>query len=445
MSRGKFIQRITKRIKSKTENLNDLFNVTFIRLVGILLRFYVLLAISRQIGVEQFGIYTYVIQIMTMIAIISFLGADQYISKVLPQGLLNKKNDLVSKITTSLAIISFTSSLILTIVIFILSKISNLIPLIYLIQTILGTLLVLPILFMMFQNALFRANGNPASSQIFENIISPIFLIFFFFALKWWTEIIQLMITAYEIIIITIISYYIVSAIGLYFLFKRIQIKPIFDFKNCLETLRELAPLCLFIILYQLFFRYPILYIGHYLGAIDVAHYFAASRVAEFIEFPLGIFSIVYISKYSAFNDFEREKKQNILRNASIGLSLSSLLIFTIILCFKNQIFSLFGEGMSGSNEVYIALGFGYTIASMTGFVDFALIRAGHAAKVNIALLLSLTIMVLLLTVLPISTPKDVALIFSFSWILKKFLMAYFLWKNEQLSVIPYSRYFFGN
>ena len=326
------------------------------------------------------------------------------------------------------------------IVIFILSGISNFIPLIYVVQTILGTLLVFPILFIMFQNALLRANDNPVSSQIFENIIIPISVIFSLIALKWWAEEIQLLITANEVIIISIISYYIVSAIGLYFLLKKIQIKPTFDFKICLETLRELAPLSLYIITYQLFSRYPILFIGHYLGAIDVAHYFTASRVAEFIEFPLGIFSIMYISKYSAFNNFEQDKKQKILRNASIGLFLSSLLIFAIMLCFSTQIFSMFGEGMSGSLEVYIVLGCGYTIASMTGFVDFALIRAGHTAKVNIALLLSFIIMVVLLSVLPLSTPKDVALVFSFSWILQKFLMAYFLWQNERLSVISFRK-----
>lgn len=435
----KFPQEIYKAYLKNTEISHTVIYTTIVRAIGVALRFLVIVFITRLIGVEQFGVYTYVTQLMTMVAVISFFGADHYLLKEIPKCSNDLEGTAVNEKITSVIIINFLIGVVAVSAIRL--KSNEIVPSAYFEATDFGALLVFPMLFLFFQNALLRANHKPVSSQLFENVFYPIMVFLCLQAMIWWLRDPSVSINAYEALLATIISYYFTSAVGLLFLCKNKHIKLVFMPKGLLTTLQALCPLSLIVILYQIYYRLPIFVIGDILGAKELAQYFVASRLAEFIEFPLGIVCIVFVSRYSALKPDERGKKQLVLNSASIILLVSSLLIYILILFFSEPIFKYFGKEMIESYDVYAVLGLGYVVASTSGFVDFALISAGHSTIVSISLLISTVILLTLFFIIPIASPLDVAFIYAFSWMFNKFMMAYYLWKKEMLSIIPVPKF----
>lgn len=406
-----------------------------LRVTGTLLRFLVVIAISRQLGPQEFGIYAFVVQILVLSATLAIFGADQYLLKIIPYHNGRGESVVVNACLSSVTVIvALLGSLIIIFFAFGIIYL-DVIPERYVQAVRLGAVMLVPMIFLSLLNTILRSNHKPVLSQLFENIIYPSIL------LMLWYGLINIGIGrglfAVDAIWVSLSAYIISGCIGVVALRQYVKsIRPT-KINAVFATFKSLIPLFSFVLLFQIFSRAPSLAIGYVLKPDELALYFAASRVAEFIEFPLGIVTVVYCSKYALLGASDLKEKQRILNIASIMLFVSSITIFVAFVFGADYVFSIFGKGMEGAKSIFMILGLGYAIASLTGFVDFALIVGGYARLVNYSLVATLLLMLLMVFLMPITSASDMAWIFTICWMFNKYVMSYLLWKKLKLSVIP--------
>ena len=398
-----------------------------LRTAGISLRYGLTLFIARDLGAAEFGVYSYVMQLAAMFAVLAFMGADNHIMNCLRQ--LHRDTNIKSvpsPIWLTGALLFGTGAAISLCIAVILPR-TSIIGSEFKEELLVGAALVLPTLLLFFQSAVLRAHDHPVKSQVAEQLALPSLTVILYLIFRFRHDADIGAASASDVLIISFAAYSICAVCCVWLVrpfWKRTG--PV-TIAELWLTARAIAPLGLFAILFQVFLKIPALYIGASLDSAVAGVYFAAARVAEFVEFPLAIVTIIFMRRFALIaNDDTKSQKVYLKKISTLCLTMS-IAVTAFLYVVSGYLFEYMGAGFERGKLTFLVLASAYLATSFTGFIEFVLITRGQARLVLWSLFLSIFVQLVLFLLLSPQLPESVALIFGFAWILNKMFM-YFLW-----------------
>ncbi len=400
-----------------------------IRLIGISLRYGFTLLVARDLGASDFGIYSYVMQLAAMSAVLAFMGADNYILNCFGQrrGVVIDTN-VLSSIKLAGAFL-FGSGVVTSLFIAGVLTRTGLIGAEFKSEVLVGATIVLPTIVLFFQSAVLRAHDQSVKSQLAEQLVVPglTVIVYLIFRDVLGPDIREA--SASDILTISLFAYSISAAAGVWILAPYWNGSGEITFAGLWQTAKIIAPLGLFAVLFQVFLKIPVLYIGSNLDSATAGVYFAAARVAEFVEFPLAIVTVVFMRRYAEIPDDDKPGQMSYFHKISQLCFYLSVAVAILLYATSRHLFSYLGNSFEHSNSVFVVLAVAYSVTSFTGFIEFVLFKNGKTRIVIIILSAAIILQCLLFYLLTPESAEAVGYVFGAGWVINKSLM-YLYWRR---------------
>lgn len=373
-------------IKSKLPSFKNVFMgasfILFSRIFSSFLGYVNLILIANILNIEQFGLYSFIISLLTIAYIVSNFGIENTLIYLIPQKRGKSNSEYLNLLKVIRTLLIFSSAIVILLIlwleeiIFINFNEEYSRILLYLL------LICIPIQsFVVYFRVLNQTNYKYVQSSLPENIVRPtLFFILLLILSLYQISDINLILMAY------LSSYLIALVIGFflnYFIKERknkIKLsKKIIDFeiiKDCykfvnIQLLNQLAP---FIIVYLL---------GIYQTTASIGLFRAAFQTATLIAFALRAIESVYTPIFSTlYNDKRKDELKSTFQNVTNWMITIGGLICLVSIVFSNEIMAIFGDEFRGIVFVFQLLCINQLANTIFGSVDYILIVSGRSKVV---------------------------------------------------------------
>ena len=348
--------------------------------------------IPRYYGVENFGIFNLTFALIMVATVISRVGLDTYVVRVIST--LKEKKE-ISLFLKSVLKILFITSLLVSLFILLLSPLLNK----YLFKSIEATpyltllaIMVLPYTLFNVMVEIFRALDDIKIYSFFRNLsqngsIALLLAISIFFSLDW--NPVYILFSAITIITLSLI-------ISLYKFLKRnnisIEIKG--EYKE--KILKHSYPMFLTASVMFLMGYVDSFMISYYLDEYQVGIYGACISLSMIITFiPMAIGGYISPKVAQAYSNKEREEVKSLFKDSVKLIAITTIPIFVAIVYFSDFFLGLFGQEFTVATMTLMIVSIGYLSESLCGPVGFILNMTDNQHIFMKILLISLFINVL--------------------------------------------------
>jgi O-antigen/teichoic acid export membrane protein len=375
----------------------------FIHFIAAILALVLMTVMTRTLGSEKYGLFTFSFSIIFIIANLSSYGINVLTVREVSSLMSSGKKELLK------GFYKWSSRLILLICIAtpLLAALSYG-YLVYYFHIVKETSYTIPILFAFtsvpfylltnYYICAIRGQNKPVLSLLTDNIVKPLAFLAAFICVYFLLK----EMTVRNAILLNSLSF----GIGFLFTFflyhkttSKPDVVPQYDLKKWNSSLRSLI---LLTVVFSLGSRVDVLMLGIIRNSSDVGIYSPADRVAEALTVFLTIMNVISsaaIAKFHSLN--EMQKLQNMVTKIARGVMLLSLPAYAFIVIFSKQILHFFGPNFSDGQTaliiictaqlVSIAFGPLGNYAVMTGNEKYSIRFGIIKILLNIALNLALT------------------------------------------------------
>ena len=376
--------------------MREIFRGSFIififKVLGAFSLFLTYIMIPRYYGVENFGIFNLTFALIMVATVISRVGLDTYVVRVIST--LKEKKE-ISLFLKSVLKILFITSLLVSLFILLLSPLLNK----YLFKSIEATpyltllaIMVLPYTLFNVLVEIFRALDDIKIYSFFRNLsqngsIALLLAISIFFSLDW--NPVYILFSAITIITLSLI-------ISLYKFLKRnnisIEIKG--EYKE--KILKHSYPMFLTASVMFLMGYVDSFMISYYLDEYQVGIYGACISLSMIITFiPMAIGGYISPKVAQAYSNKEREEVKSLFKDSVKLIAITTIPIFVAIVYFSDFFLGLFGQEFTVATMTLMIVSIGYLSESLCGPVGFILNMTDNQHIFMKILLISLFINVL--------------------------------------------------
>ena len=393
------------------DDLNNLKNVLFgvkkksilvllLNAISTLLILFLHIAMARILGHQEYSDYSYVITVLTILALINTLGFDTLAQRILPELKIQSnwsvfKGFIVSSYK-SVFLLSFFLCLLFVIFLFLFKGLIR--PALLQIFWI-GLLALPPTSLILLSTGIIKGLKKPALSTLPKLIIKPfliLVIIMIFYKLEFEINGLIAMKIDLAVSILALIF-------GAFFIYN-LSLKKIKGI-NSQSLLKEWLPIStniLFINLIQLLIRNnDVIFLGIFSGTEISGPYSVASRIALLSGFGLIAINTVIpaiIAKY-----FSEKKLKSVQSIATMSARLNfffSIIVASLIIMFNEYILLVFGSEFKIASSALVILCLAQIFNSLTGSVGFILIMTGNQLELYNVLIKALLINILLCFIL---------------------------------------------
>lgn len=399
--------------------------------------------LARLLGVEQYGIYLYVLSWMAVIVLLGKFGMDVTLQRYLPEYLSKQQWSLcrgLLKKTFQIGAFSGTACTLIGLLI-VISIHTHLEPILY--QTFLIGMLILPfwILNKLTQGTLL-ALKRPALSQLPDGLILPTLLVVAVGIAYFVTE---QTISARTAMLIHTIFWFITLSISILLLFRfglPSQIKHASTQSKSKEWLYYSFPLLL-ISGTQLVMNYAdIIMVGLLLDTTHAGIYAAAARVSSLVTTSLLLVNMIltpYISEL--FHNHRIDDLQHLVTFGTRIAGVVAVPVFIILYIFGDSILWLFGKAFIDGHLALIILGLGAMFNVFSGSVGYLMSMTGHQKQAAYFFSIGCVLNILLnLILIPLYGIEGAAIATACSVIFWNLSLAFYLKKQIKINATILAR-----
>jgi O-antigen/teichoic acid export membrane protein len=343
-----------------------------------------LIIIARTLDIDQFGLYSFIVSLLTIAYIVSNFGIENTLIYLIPQKKKQGAEEYRNLLKLIAVILIFSSITVILLILGFESKIFAFFEGNYSKHIIYIALLSIPIqAFLVYYRVVNQTDFKYIYSAMPENIVRPIlyFLALLFLYLLGFNNI-SLVLVAY------LASYFFALVSAHYFYqkgnsynnfigerslklkFETNVVKDCFKFVN-IQLLNQLSP---FIIVYLL---------GVYQNGPSIGFFRAAFQTATLIAFALRSIEMVYTPIFSTLYTENKlsELKASFQKVTNWMITIGGLICLTAIM-FSKEIMYVFGEEFVAIVFVFQLLCLNQLINTLLGSVDYILIVSGYSKVV---------------------------------------------------------------
>ena len=341
------------------------------KVLGASSLFLTYIMIPRYYGVDTFGIFNLIFAIVMVGTVISRLGLDIYIIRIIPTLVNDKKQ--VSLFIKSVLKILFISSFLVTIIILLMSNILDS----YLFKSIDATLYLNILAFMILPYTLFnvlvevfRGLDDIRIYSFFRNLsqngsIALLLAISIFFSLN--IDPVYILFTTIMIITTAVI-------IILYSFLKKHNINVLIKGKYNNKILKNSYPMFLTASIIFVMAYVDNFMISYYIDEYQVGIYSACISLSMMISFiPMAIGGYISPKISLAYANKDKNKVKNIFKDSFKLIVITTIPIFLIIIYFANFFLGLFGSEFTVATTTLFIVSIGFLSESLCGPVGFIL------------------------------------------------------------------------
>jgi O-antigen/teichoic acid export membrane protein len=352
----------------------------FIKVLSTLLLFFISIFLTRTLGAEGFGLYSFIISVLMILSIPIQAGIPQLAIRESTKAFTNKEYTKINylwrwiskRILLAFVLIAILSFLFTTLYF----SMENLrIKIFYM-----GFISILFFSFMLFQSFMIRGLGKNILGLFPDNIIYPVI---FFISLIGYSSFISSQISVEETIILYVGSILIAFLFSTFILF---QIKPksgpkYEDYENDkVYWKKSLYILSLVAGLQLLYGHLDIIWVGSLCSDADVGIYKAMLQISSLVVFGLmAINQILYSHFASLYSSNNLQKLTKLVTLSSLVISFLAFIPF-IIFILKGEflIEFIYGNEFVEGYNVLVILMLGQFINALFGSVGALLNMTGH-------------------------------------------------------------------
>ena len=354
--------------------MKEIFRGSFVififKVLGASSLFLTYIMIPRYYGVEIFGIFNLVLALIMVATVISRIGLDIYVVRVIST--LKEKRE-ISLFLKSVLKILFTTSFIVTTVMLLLSDTINE----YLFKSIEATpyltllaIMVLPYTLFNVLVEIFRALDDIKIYSFFRNLsqnssIALLLAISILFSLNW--NPVYILFSAIIIITLSLVMV-------LYKFLKKRDISILTKGVYHEKILKHSYPMFLTSSVMFLMGYVDSFMISYYLDEYQVGIYGACISLSMIITFiPMAIGGYISPKVAQAYSNKETQQVKSIFKDSVKLIAITTIPIFVAILYFSDFFLGLFGHEFTIATTTLMIVSIGYLSESLCGPVGFIL------------------------------------------------------------------------
>jgi O-antigen/teichoic acid export membrane protein len=341
------------------------------KVLGASSLFLTYIMIPRYYGIDTFGIFNLIFAIIMVGTVISRLGLDIYVIRIIPT--LASEKEQVSLFLKAVLKILFISSFLVTILILLLSNtIDN-----YLFKSIDATLYIKILAFMILPYTLFnvlvevfRGLDDIKIYSFFRNLsqngsIALLLAISIFFSLD--LNPVYILFSAIAFITTALIFV-------LYKFLKKKNITVLIKGKYNNKILKNSYPMFLTASIMFIMAYVDNFMISYYLGEYEVGIYSACISLSMIISFiPMAIGGYISPKISLAYANNNRDEVKNIFKDSFKLIVITSIPIFLTVIYFSDFFLGLFGAAFTVATTTLLIVSIGFLSESLCGPVGFIL------------------------------------------------------------------------
>jgi O-antigen/teichoic acid export membrane protein len=387
--------------------------------------------LSRIMGAENYGTYSYAMALTGIFTVISLLGQDKFSIREIAKLHVNNNFQVIkeqvlsanAKVILLAFIISVVAALILTFVPFAFSSDKQNTLYIGLVVFVLSVLIRLYIAF-------FQGIQKVITSLYPDKLIRPLSFFCLACAMYWFTN---SKVSAVWVISANGLAAFL-ALIGLWYLWRKNTAdygKTRLKKDHLFTGWKPALPFALLSGIAVVNSNVDILMLGFFVSDAEIGIYRITVRIATLVAFALTAVNAAFgpnISSLFAKQNFvELQLNASKAALASLALALPCFLIFAFA---GYWVLLLFGQEFTQGTEQLTVLAFGQLVSALAGSVGLLLMMTQHAKKAANSLLLSVVVNIgLNLLLIPLYGALGAAIATSTSMILLNIVNVYWVWK----------------
>lgn len=342
-----------------------------VRVLGALGTFFLGFIVARNLGANEAGLYFLIFSVLTFASVCSRVGYDYVVVRFVSSGQYEPFHVLI----TALCIVVPSSILMSLVLKFSAGFIADVWS-----KPDIKVLLELSVSFIPMVSfytigaMYFQGLKRSSLSVFFLNVVLPFTLISFMLFLS---------VDDVRDVVFFLNLSGCFSALLLFFFIMKTK-KEIVSFRFVSGMFDSSKALFIFAVLSQLVQVGPYFVSGYFLDSASLAVLSVAQRLAFMISFVLMAVNMVVSPRFSKLHstgDYAGIRK--LYKISVFMMLLFCVPIFIVVVCFSNEIMSVFGVEFSGYGLILIVVCVGQLINAATGPVGFLLVMSGHENKIR--------------------------------------------------------------
>lgn len=373
-----------------------IISTALIRFAGMFFGFLVGIQLARYLGIEEYGIYSTVMAIVSIFMIPTEMGLPRLLTREVARDISHEKSEAKEILRWSIIQV-IKASLLTTAVLGLYyyfsfnDKIGR--PLLY------ASMLIPLTAFLNIYCATLRGLHFVVLSQVFDTIIRyTIYSLLLFFCFLWWGSI-----SASEAFLLAALSITLPLVLSIFFISRKFG--KIFSEKiNKINSIKSkkywssAIPMALTEGMVVIRSNFQILLLGSMVSLTDVGVFKIAASTILILALPI---TIVNLALAPVIARMHRENKfselSQLLKKASVFLFSSTFVLFIPFVFFGDEIFSIvFGVEYSAASKPFNILGFGMVVSGFFGANAITLNMIGHERYVFKSGLYSLILLLII-------------------------------------------------
>lgn len=394
-----------------------------IRVLAVFISLLLNLYIARVLLPSDAGVFFVVLTLVTSISQFSTFGLQNSILKDIPyiheNGTLAELVKLITQKTSFSIIMSFSFFLLFFTMFWASSGLSEAIKVERgLILSALPSVIFISLNHVL--SSVFQALGNISKSVFLQSVIQPLVFLFLSF---FYSQTLDNLVICYVVssIVSLVVTLYVMSA-------EKILPGFCFSVKKILFEMKVAFPFSVMIAISLVTNNFPIIY-SNFLGETDSTALLAISlKISLLVNFILVTFNSILMPKVSLHHKSSNiVQLQKVIVSNNVVVALVGGIFCSIMFLFSETILSLFGESYKQGVDMFLVLLVGQFFNVMTGSVGAILMMSGFERKYNVALILSMIVLVISALFLgALYGVFGVAIAISISLIVQKLISLYF-------------------
>lgn len=371
-----------------------------IRVVGVVLGFVLQIVLAHVLGIKEYGIYTYLFGLLTLLSAFPRLGLPSALPRFLPIMMANQQwGPLKGTLLTAYAI-PLGISLLFSAVVLVIGMLNSCKSDTNYAHAFWSIAVVLPLFTLMpLQRATLLSFKRIVQSEIPLNIIRPVLILSFVVALSYLsppvnaTDVMMAM-SAAIVVAAAVCGYYIVRAIP----FQSWHARPKFDTAGLFKVA---MPLMLMAGFGAIIGQFTIICIGWFEPVETVALFGVCMRIALLVAFALqAVDSVLHPLVAELFHTKQKVELQNAVTYAARIITAVSVITFIAFSLGGKFILSMFGEYYENGYPILIILLAAQLINALSGTVGSIMKMTNNHTQACFIMMMSAVCNVLLCLVL---------------------------------------------
>jgi len=386
---------------------------------------------ARIMNIDQFGMYSYLISIITVLSFIVIWGADKSVIKLFSMRHDKSKKEISDKMFGIWLVVLINTVVIGLMMVFYLSKSLNAAYFSDLELLVVVSLLVISLA--RISSSITKGISKVIASEVVFNIVRPTLFILGVLVVYLMNSSVSLM----AVVIVLICSYLVSFLVTTYISHKSVDLTVSYS-PDSISTVYRYSFAFLFVSIGSpLIANIDLLQLGSMVQTSDIALYSIASKMVNLVLLGLVSANLLIAPKISPLYYSSRlDELRMIIRGNNIFVLGLTIIPVVIILFFTDQILLLFGEQYIEANQIVLLLLLGQIMSVLCGPVLLVSVMTGLQNKAAIIVMSACGIIWFLCEILiPIYGMLGAAYANICGYSLMNITVAYYVYRHTGLNV----------